>query len=41
MGTKGTTSYRIGDQNALHYITIATVEWVDIFIRRKNKDIII
>lgn len=41
MGTKGTTSYRIGDQNALHYITIATVSWVDIFTRRRNKDIII
>jgi REP element-mobilizing transposase RayT len=41
MGTKGTTSYRIGNQNALHYITIATVEWIDLFTRSKNKDIII
>ncbi len=41
MGTKGTTSYRIGDQNALHFITIATVGWVDLFTRRKNKDILI
>lgn len=41
MGTKGTTSYHIGNQNALHYITIATVEWVDIFTRRKYKDIIV
>ena len=41
MGTKGTTSFRIGNQNALHYITIATVGWVDLFTRRKNKDILI
>ena len=41
MGTKGTTSYRIYDQNALHYITIATVEWIDFFTRRKYKDIIV
>lgn len=40
MSTKGTTSYRIGDQNALHYITIATVYWLDIFTRRRYKDII-
>jgi len=39
MGTKGTTSYRIGDQNALHYITIATVGWVDLFTRRKNNEL--
>jgi REP element-mobilizing transposase RayT len=41
MGTKGTTSYRIGVQNALHYITIAVVEWLDIFTRRCYKDTII
>ncbi len=41
MGTKGTTSYRIGDQNALHYITVTNVEWVDIFTKRRYKDIII
>jgi putative transposase len=41
MGTKGTTSYHIGNQNALHYITFATVEWIDIFTRRKYKDIIV
>ncbi|MBK8805410.1 MAG: transposase [Bacteroidales bacterium] len=41
MGTKGTTSYKIGDPNALHYITIAVVEWLDIFTRRNYKDIII
>lgn len=41
MDTKGITSYRIGDQNALYYITIATVGWVDIFTRRRNKEILI
>ena len=41
MSTKGTTSYRIGDQNALHFITITTVEWIDIFTRRMYKDILI
>ncbi len=41
MGTKGTTSYRIGDQNALHYITIATVNWIDLFTRLRNKNILI
>ena len=41
MGTKGTTSYRIHDQNALYFITIATVFWIDLFSRRRNKDILI
>ncbi|MFW5879435.1 MAG: transposase [bacterium] len=40
MGTQGRTSYRIGDQNALHYITIATVDRIDIFTRREYKYII-
>ena len=39
--TKGRTSYQIGDQNALHYLTMATVSWVDLFTRHRNKDIII
>ena len=41
MGTKGTTSYRIGDQNALHFITMVTVYWLDLFTRRRTKDILI
>jgi putative transposase len=41
MSKKGTTSYRIGDQNALHYITITVVEWLDVFTRRKYKEIVI
>lgn len=41
MGTKGTTSYRIYDQNGLNFITITTVYWIDLFTRRRNKDILI
>ncbi len=39
--SKGTTSYRIGDQNALHYFTITTVFWIDVFTRKIHKDIIV
>ncbi len=31
MGKKGFRSYSIGDQNALHFLTFATVGWVDVF----------
>jgi putative transposase len=41
MGTKGRTSYRITDQNAMHYLTIATVAWLDIFTRKVYKDILV
>jgi REP-associated tyrosine transposase len=41
MGTKGTTSYRISDQNALYYLTITAVSWIDLFTRSKNKEILI
>ena len=41
MKLNGTTSYRIGDQNALHFITFATVGWIDVFTRRRYKDILI
>jgi putative transposase len=41
MGTKGTTGYPTGDQNALHCITIATVVWIGIFTRLLFKDIFI
>lgn len=39
--SKGTTSYRIGDQNELHYLTFSTVGWVDIFTRKRYKDIVV
>jgi len=41
MGTKGFTSYKIGDQNALHFLTFCTVAWVDVFTRKTNKDIVV
>lgn len=39
--TKGFTSYRIGDQNALHYLTFATVNWIDVFTGKKYRDVLI
>lgn len=41
MGKKGTTSYRIGDQNALYFITFSTVGWIDVFTRKIYKDLLI
>ncbi len=41
MSQKGTTSYRIGDQNALHFITLTAVGWLDIFTRKIYKDLIV
>ena len=29
--TKGTTSYRIKNEEGLYYLTFATVEWIDVF----------
>lgn len=31
--------YRIRDQYAIHFITFAVVEWVDVFTRRDYIDI--
>jgi REP element-mobilizing transposase RayT len=39
--SKGFTSYRIGDQNALHYLTFATVNWIDVFTGKKYRDVLI
>ncbi len=39
--SKGTTSYRIKDETALYYLTFATVGWIDIFTRKRYKDIIV
>ncbi len=41
METKRFTSYRIGDQNRAHYLTFATVGWVDVFTRKSYRDVII
>jgi hypothetical protein len=38
---KTTTSYRIRDEEALYYLTTATVSWVDIFTRKIYRDILI
>ena len=37
--SKGTTSYRIKDENALYFLTCATVEWIDVFTKRKYKEV--
>lgn len=39
--TKGTTSYRIKDETALYFLTFSTVEWIDVFTRKRYKDIIV
>jgi len=39
--SKGTTSYRIKDEEALYYLTFATVGWIDVFTRKRYKDIIV
>ncbi len=39
--SKGFTSYHIGDQNALHYLTFATVNWIDVFTGKKYRDVLI
>jgi len=38
MGEKG---YQIKNQEALHFITFATVQWVDVFTRKEYADLII
>lgn len=39
--SKGTTSYRIKDENALYFLTISTVEWIDVFTSRAYRDILL
>ncbi|PCI97029.1 MAG: transposase [Flavobacteriales bacterium] len=39
--SKGTTSYRIKDEQALYYLTFSTVEWIDVFTRKRYKDIVV
>ena len=39
--SKGFTSYKIEDQEALYFLTFSTVGWVDLFTRRKYKDVLI
>lgn len=35
------TGYQIKEQNALHYVTLQIVYWIDIFTRKTYRDIII
>jgi len=37
----GESGYQIKDQGALHFITFATVQWVDVFTRKEYSDIIV
>lgn len=39
--TKGTTSYRINNEEGLYYLTFATVEWIDVFTPKRYKDIVV
>ena len=39
--SKGTTSYRVKDENALYFLTFSTVEWIDVFTRKLYKDILV
>jgi len=39
--SKGTTSYRIQDENALYFLTFSTVEWIDVFASKKYRDIVV
>ena len=36
-----TGGYKITDQQAVHFVTFAVVEWVDVFTRKLYKDILI
>lgn len=33
--------YVIRDQNKIHFVTFTVIDWVDIFTRTVNKDIVI
>jgi REP element-mobilizing transposase RayT len=39
--SRGTTSYRIKNEEGLYYLTFATVEWLDVFTRKHYKDIVV
>ena len=34
-------NYKIADQRKLYFVSFATVNWIDVFIRREYKDIIV
>ena len=33
--------YKIKDENAVHYLTFAVIEWVDVFTREDYNEIVI
>jgi len=35
------TKYKIRDQEKLHFVSFAVVDWIDVFIRNEYKDIVI
>ncbi len=39
--SKGTTSYRIKEENELYYLTFSTVEWLDVFTKKSYKDVLV
>jgi putative transposase len=34
-------NYKIRDQNKLYFVSFATVNWIDVFIRKEYKDIMV
>ena len=36
-----TTGYQIKDQEALHYLTLQVVDWIDIFTRKSYRDLVL
>ena len=38
---KGEGGYKIRNQAAVHFITFAVVEWVDVFTRKEYRDIVL
>jgi len=39
--SKGTTSFRIKEENAIYFLTCATVEWIDVFTKRRYKELFV
>ncbi|NQY29049.1 MAG: transposase [Flavobacteriaceae bacterium] len=39
--SKGTSSYRIKDENELYFLTFSTVEWIDVFTSKKYRDVVV
>ncbi len=37
----GENGYQIKDQEAIYFITFATVQWVDVFTRKEYADIVV